>query len=200
MLGLITDRTWSNLMRLEELSSKQWGDMTASEQAEWMGDPFTAVGYGAVNLMPNGPHVSHGADLVYRNQYLRATANSADVGLYATVVIGDAQHFEDKSITLSVDEIQSDGGVPRVALYWHDENGDDYAGVALSKAGSVTATLSKNVSMRPQLAMCIWATTTTKMNIGDSTTYTGLMLELGTERHTYVPYTEIVATPATKGA
>lgn len=200
MLGLITDRTQEDVDRLKMLSAKRWDEMTPSEQMEWMGDPLSITGYGPVNLMANGPCESFGAELVFRNSHVRATAIDADRGLYAVVIIGDADAFEGKTITMSVDEIESDGGTPCVGLYWYDEGGADYAGIDLSEAGTATATLIENTGGRKHLAAYIWATTVTAMGVGDSTTYRGLMIEFGSTRHSYVPYTEIVATPVTKGA
>lgn len=200
MLGLITDRTQEDVDRLKMLSAKRWDEMAPSEQMEWMGDPLTITGYGPVNLMANGQCESFGAELVFRNSHVRATAIDADRGLYAVVIIGDADAFEGKTITMSVDEIESDGGTPCVGLYWYDEGGADYAGIDLSEAGTATATLIENTGGRKHLAAYIWATTVTAMGVGDSTTYRGLMIEFGSVRHEYVPYTEIVATPTTKGA
>lgn len=39
MLQLITNRTAQDVFRWQELKSKGWANMTASERAEWTGDP-----------------------------------------------------------------------------------------------------------------------------------------------------------------
>lgn len=200
MLGMITDRSQANVSRLKLLSSRQWDAMTPSEQTEWLGDPLTATAFGPVNLMPSGPYVSAGADMVCRNQYIEVTATAHAGGLHSVALIGAAADFEGKSMTLSVDSIESTKGEPRLRLCWYDTEGTDNIDVSLSEPGSVTFTVPENTNGRAYLAMCVHVSVGTAVDVGDTIRYTGVMLEMGSVRNEYVPYTEIVATPATKGA
>lgn len=203
MLGLITDRTQSNVDRLKSLCQKGWNNMSSSEQIEWMGDPLTATAYGPVNLAVNGPYTSHTASAVFRNQYVTITATSDQKTTYIVVVLGDAADFEGKTMTFSVGSIEaSGGGTPRLALYWHDSTGTDDMGIGLYAADSTrTFTVPENTNGRQYLAMRLYvASGTSVATLGDTVRYHQVMLEFGTTRHEYVPYTEIVATPTTKGA
>lgn len=103
----------------------------------------------------------------------------ADVA--GSIVIGSAADLSGATVTLSAEFISSGG---RLSLAW--SNGAD-AGCVLNATGSVTATITQ--STNTQLVL--------KVNAGY---YGKAMLELGRVRHSYVPYTEVIATEATKGA
>lgn len=200
MKGLITDRTQRNVYYRKELSNKGWSGMTTEERAAWLGNPFDATG---ANLFACGPAYSEVVNLKYRSETILATALEGGIYLYAISIIGDAADFANKELTLSVDEIIVSGnGTPQIALYWHDDNGYEYAGASLSIAGSVTfdtATMP-NTSNRKYLAAYVYVTTHGTVTSGAMATFRGVMLENGSARHEYVPYTEILATEATKGA
>lgn len=98
-----------------------------------------------------------------------------------TITIGSADDFSGLAVTLSA-EFVSNGG--ELSLGWSD--GTD-AGVVLNAAGSVTEAISGG------------AGTQLILHVGAGY-YGKVMLEVGRNRHEYVPYTEIVATEATKGA
>lgn len=200
MLGLITNRTQANVDRLNELNAKGWANMTPDEQAEWMGDPMAAPG--GVNLMPNGPYYSGSVNLSYRNEYITAVATQPGIYLYAVSIIGAAADFEGKTVTLSVGDITTvGGGVPQLALYWHDDAGFGSTGVSLSASGtSRTILLDNNQDNRAYLALYVYVTTEASVAAGAVTTYHHVMVEMGDTRHDYVPYTPILATPATLGA
>ncbi len=171
-MKLITDRKQSNVNRLGELTRKRWDAMTASEKAEWSGNPLTAAesGYnGAVNLIPPS-----GFNLTVRDGSIYTAATGR-------INIGSSEDFAGNAVTLSAEYV-SPGG--ELSLVW--SNGSP-AGVKLTAAGEVTGTLtaSANSVLRLQVSPGY---------------YGKVMLELGRVRHDYVPYTEIVPTEATKGA
>lgn len=200
MKGLITDRTQQNMQYHKELSNKGWANMTLEERTEWLGDPSLAIG---ANLIPYGPYYSSAVTLKYRSDEILATSTAAGTYLYATSIIGDADDYTNRVLTLSVDDIAATGGgSPMLAVYWHDANGFEYAGATLVSAGSVTFDTSAmpNANAREYLALYIYVTTHTSVTEGVSAHFTGVMLENGNTRHEYVPYTEILATRATKGA
>lgn len=200
MLGLITDRTERNVYRRNELSAKGWAGMTIPERAEWLGDPLATDG---ANLFPPGPHYSSVVGLKYRNREVVATALASGTYLYAVSIVGAAENYANKTFTLSVDSMQaSNGGTPQISAYWHDNNGFEYAGASLAASGSVTfSTLDfPNTAGREYLALYVYVTTHETVDIGAVARVGGVMLERGSTRHEYVPYTEIIATPATKGA
>lgn len=204
MWGLITDREQGNVDRLKELSKKGWTNMTAAERAEWSGNPLAASDwdYGsAVNLMATGPYYSWSVDLAYKSDSIVATATVDGVYLYAVSIIGNAADYAGKTLTLSVGDMYSyGGGVPQLALYWHDDGGYEYAGASLTAGGSLTFALTENAENRAFLAMYVYVTTDVPVVTGAAVKYTEVMLEEGTERHDYVPYVAILPTPATKGA
>lgn len=172
--------------------------MTAEELAEWLGDPMATPG---ANLFPPGPYYSSVVDLKYRTDSIEARASAGGTYLYAISIIGSALIYEGKTLTLSVDNIKViGGGKPQIALYWHDDNGYEYAGASLTEAGNVTFTTFPNTNKRLSLAAYIYVTTDTAVTAGALVRFSGVMLELGSERHEFVPYTEIIATDATKGA
>lgn len=200
MLGLITDRTQRNVLRRNELSAKGWKGMTVEERAEWLGDPLATVG---ANLLPPGPVYSSSIEVTYRNREIVATAKEAGTFLYAVSIIGEASNFASKAFTLSIGSIATpNGGTPQIAAYWHDEGGFEYAGGSLATAGSLVFTTVDfpNTANRAYLALYIYVTTAQEVSAGTTVHFGDVMLETGGVRHPYVPYTEVIATEATKGA
>jgi hypothetical protein len=200
MLGLITDRTERNVYRRNELSAKGWAGMTAAERKEWSGDPFETEG---ANLIPPGPYYSATVNVKHRNRNIIATATAEGTYLYAICIIGEAVNFVSKTLTLSVGSISvSNGGTPQIAAWWHDDNGLEYAGASMSVSGSMTFNTADfpNTAGRRYLALYIYVTTAEAVSPGAAATFKDVMLEIGDTPHEYVPYTEIVATAATKGA
>ena len=195
-MSLITDRTRENVLRRNTLASKGWSDMTNAERAEWLGDPMATEG---ANLFTQGPYYSSAVELKYRTDYIMATAISDGAYLYAISIIGEASKYEGKTFTLSVGSILG-SGTPMIALYWHDDNGYDFAGASINETGSVTFTLSENTNARGYLAAYVYVTTDISVTAGDAVKFYEVMLELGSVKHSYVPYTEVVTTDATKGA
>lgn len=200
MKGLITDRTQRNVHYRKELASKGWAHMTTAERAQWLGDPMAAEG---ANLLPCGPYYSSAVELKYRSETILATATAGGIYLYAIAIIGEASLFANQTFTFSVDAITATGGAtPQISLWWHDDAGYEYAGADLSVAGSVTfdTSIYPNTNNRQYLAAYIYVTTHGTVTSGATATFGGVMLERGSTRHAYVPYTEILATEATKGA
>ena len=200
MLGLITDRSQQNVYYRNALSQKGWSGMTNTERAEWLGDPLLATG---ANLFPYGPYYSAAVGLKYRNEEIVATAIWEGVYLYAVSIIGEASDYENKVFTLSADSIVASGtGTPQLALYWHDDYGFEYAGGTLLTEGSITVNTSDwpNTNNRTYLAVYVYVTTYGTVTAGETARFGHVMLENGDTRHNYVPYTEILATRATKGA
>lgn len=200
MKGLITDRTQRNVYYRKELSNKGFAGMTTDERAIWLGNPLNAIG---VNLFAYGPYYSSAVELKYQSEDIIATATADGIYLYAISIIGEAVNFENKVFTLSTTSITASGsGSPQLALYWHDDNGYEYAGADLLTAGSVTfdTTLFPNTNNRQYLAAYVYVTTHETVVSGETARFQGVMLENGSTRHEYVPYTEILATEATKGA
>lgn len=200
MKGLITDRAQRNVYYRKELSNKGIGGMTREEKAAWFGNPFDATG---VNLFACGPAYSEVVSLKYRSEEIVATAKTDGIYLFSVSIIGEASNFANKVFTLSADAIiASDGGSPKIALYWHDDNGFDEVGAELSGAGSVTfdTSINPNTNNRQYLAAYVYVTTENTVGTGETALFMGVMLESGSTRHEYVPYTEILATGATKGA
>ena len=200
MKGLITDRTQRNVYYRKELSRKGFSGMTQEEKIAWLGNPLDAQG---ANLFAYGPYYSSVVELKYRSEEIVATATGDGVYLYAISIIGEAVNYANKVLTLSVEDIISSGnGTPQIALYWHDDNGYNYAGADLLVAGSVTfdTSVMPNTNNRKYLAAYIYVTTHASVTSGATARFKGVMLENGSTRHQYVPYTEIIATEATKGA
>lgn len=196
MLGLITDRTQANVERRNLLSSKGWAKMTEAERAEWLGDPFSTG-----NLFSTGTYIPAGANLEYQNKAVVATAYWDGVYLYAASIVGAAANYEGKTFTLSVDAVYATGGgTPTILGYWYDENGSEYAGGSLNGVGSVTFTTTANTAGRAYFALFIYVTTGESVTAGAVTKYVGVMLNEGSTRKNYVPYTAILPTLATKGA
>lgn len=197
---MIVDRTLYNVRRREALSAKGWSGMTPEERKEWNGNPFDFAGS---NLMACGPSYSSSVELKYYRDEIIAKTSSAGTYLYAISIIGDASLYEGKTFTLSVDGITAPSNVsPQIALYWHDDYGFEYAGASLSDARSVVVNTAEfpNTNGRKSLALYVYVTTYAEAVVGDEVHYRGIMFELGSVRHTYVPFTEVVATNTTKGA
>ena len=200
MLGLITDRSERNVYYRNSLSNKGWSGMTSVEKAEWLGNPLNEVG---VNLFACGPYYSSAVNVKYRNKEILATALYGGIYLYAISIIGNAADYENKVFTLSADAIESSTtGTPQLAVYWHDDNGYEYAGASLMSAGSVTFDTTEwpNTNNREYLAVYVYVTTYETVQTGATARFGRVMLENGAEKHDYVPYTEILPTLATKGA
>ena len=197
MFGLITDRDQSNVDRRNALAKKGWNNMTAEEKAEWTGDPLLTPG---ANLIPKGENYAAGVNITYRDDSIFATSVWDGSYIYAILVIGPAADYENKTMTFSLDAFTSSKGKPQAALYWHDANGYEFAGAALTDAGSVTFTATDNAAGREDLALYLYATTDAEIKAGDFIRYDRLMLEIGSVRHEYMPYYAVLPTPATKGA
>lgn len=200
MLGLITDRTERNVYRRNELSAKGWAGMTVVERAEWLGDPLATEG---ANLLPPGPYYSSVVEAKHRGREIVATATEGGIYLYTVCIVGEAPNFASKTLSLSVGSITAPAGsTPQIAAYWHDEGGFEYAGASMSVAGSMAfdTTLFPNTAERRYLALYIYVTTAQEVSAGTVVRFKDVMLEVGDTPHEYVPYTEVVATEATKGA
>ena len=200
MLGLVTDRTQQNVYYRNSLAKKGWAGMTAEERALWLGKPIDSAG---ANLFAYGPYYSSTVELKYRSEEILATTMVGGTYLYAISIIGDAADFANKTFTLSADSIESSStGTPQIAMYWHDDNGYDYAGASLSTAGSVTFNTTEwpNTNARQYLAAYVYVTTHENIVAGDYARFGHVMLELGSEQHSSVPYTEILPNMVTKGA
>lgn len=201
LLGLVTNRSQKDVDRRNELAKKGWNNMTDLERAEWTGDIMSPYA-GTVNLLPNNNFYSDLVRLKFKNKEITATAAVSGRYLYAVVIIGAGDLFEQKTMTLSVDSIAvNGGGSPLVALYWHDENGyDAVPGASLDTPGTVTFDTRYNDGARDYLAMYIYAATDAVTQIGDSISYGGIMLEMGNRRHPYIPYEVALPTSARRGA
>ena len=200
MLGLITDRTQRNVYRRKELLNKGWAGMTTEERTEWEGNPLVATG---ANLFSTTQAIPDGAELKYWNQEMVATAIVEGVYLYGISIIGKAADFENKTLTLSASSITSStGGTPKIEIFWYDSVGIEWAGGTLLSAGSVTFDTAQtpNISGREYLAAYVYVTTDENVKVGDTATFGKVMLEYGSVKHEYTPYTEIFPTMATKGA
>lgn len=200
MLGLITDRTQRNVYRRKELLNKGWAGMTTEERAEWEGNPMVATG---ANLFSTTQAIPDGAKLKYWNQEMIATAIVEGTYLYAISIIGKASDFKNKILTLSASSITSStGGTPKIEMFWYDSVGIEWAGGTLLSAGSVTFNTSQhpNTRGREYLAAYVYVTSNNSVKVGDTATFGKVMLEYGSVKHEYIPYTEILATDATKGA
>lgn len=173
--------------------------MTDDEKAEWLGEPKSAVG---ANLLTRSVHTVNTVNLDCRLDHIVATATLGGIFQYGIIILGPAYDFEGKTVTLSVDSVAvSNGGYARIGLFWRGPNGVyTSAGVQINAAGSVTGTLTENTQNLLYLAAFVYVSTGVSAEIGTTVRYNGVMLEYGNVRHPFVPYTEIVATPATKGA
>lgn len=199
-MKLITDRTQQNVMRRDALSQKGWQRMTAAERIEWSGDPLSIP---QANLIPYGPYYSSVVELSYRNEEIAAKSTTSGIYLYAVSIVGKASLYENKTFTLSIDSIVTSADcLPQIAAYWHDGNGFEFAGGALYSAGSVTFNTADfpNIGGRENLALYIYVTTSTPVASGVEVSFGGVMLNVGSARKPYTPFSEIAETDATKGA
>jgi hypothetical protein len=174
--------------------------MTTEERIEWRGNPLDAVG---ANLFACGPYYASVVELKYRNEEIVATATAAGTYLYAISIIGKASDYENKVFTLSTDSMAASAtGTPQLAVYWHDDNGYEYAGASLLSAGSVTFNTAEwqNTNKRGYLAVYVYVTTYGAVAAGETARFGHVMLEIGDVKHEYVPYTDVLPTLATKGA
>ena len=196
MPGLITDRTQRNVYRRKELAAKGWANMTSEERMEWSGDPFSTPG---ANLFATGTYYPSGVELEYKGDEIIATAVWSGVYLFAISIIGRASNFANRILTLSAEGFVAPA---KIEIFWHDDNGYDYAGGTLLNPGSATFNTGwfPNVNNREYLAAYMYMNTDTSVEAGKVITYKKVMLEVGEEKHEYAPYYEILPTMATKGA
>lgn len=144
MQGLVTDRTQANVLRRSELAAKGWANMTADEQAEWLGSPLFGDG---VNQLPYGPYYSSAVELKHTNDAINAETTAAGSYLYAVLIVGRAADFVNQTMTLSADYIgTSDGGNPQIAMYWHDGNGYDVVTTTVYVPSVASSTTSFTLS------------------------------------------------------
>lgn len=199
MVGLVTDRTQSNVHYRKMLSDKGWSNMTETEKAEWLGDPLVTVG---ANLFASSPNYSETVDLKYRSEEIVATALTGGTYLFGVSIIGNASDFEDTVLTLSCDDMTSTVGGHELSVWWHDETGYNFAGASLSVAGSVTFDTSewKNTSNRKYLAVYVYVGRDIPVEPGETAKFSHVMLTKGSTKYEYKPYVEIIPTLATKGA
>jgi hypothetical protein len=93
------------------------------------------------------------------------------------------------------------GGTPMLSLCWYSSDGNyEWAGAEILEPGSVTGTLRENTQNLPYLALFVYVFTENYVDPGATVMYGSVMLELGSVAHTYVPYTAVIPTAATKGA
>lgn len=199
-MQLVTDRTQQNVARRNELARKGWANMTEAERREWTGSPLTAVG---VNLIPPGPYTSDGLDVTLSGDDIVVKAKYEGIYLFASVILGKAADFQNKTFTLSVEGMEYATGSPKVEVYWHDVAGQNFAGGGLYAAGSSVSfdtTLWPNYANREYFALYIYGTTEPALSTGAEVRFSKIMLENGSTKHEYVPYAEVVPTNATKGA
>ena len=198
MQGLVIDRAQENVLRRNELAVKGWDNMTADEQAEWLGSPLLGDG---VNLLPYGPYYSTTVELKHTNDAVNAVALAGGTYRYAAVIIGPAAEFENKTMTLSADYIgATGGGTPRLSMFWHDADGYTSVGAVLSEAGSITFNTGANTNGREYLAMYIYVSATQAVEAGASARFRGVILSFGDIRREFIPYTEVLSNDTTKGA
>lgn len=202
MIHLITDRTAMNVARRNLLAAKAAVDMTEAEYAEWTGNPLLSDRFEhseIVNLLGDGPFYG-GVTVTSGDGTIRVTAPYDGVYLYTVAVVGAAEYFENKSLTLSVGSVSAEGGTPLILPYWHDGNGYEPISGALSGAGSVTFNTGENTGGRENLALYIYVTQDISVTSGVYVEYRDVMLEFGETKHDFVPYTPIIPTNVTKGA
>lgn len=194
---LITDRDQVHVDRLNTLSRKGWANMTDAEKAEWSGDPFLFAG---ANHLPYGPNYPAGVELSYADGDIVATAVWDGAYVYAVSIIGPAADYAGKTFTLSAEYMRTIGGAtPQLILFWHDDNGYEYAGGPLNEAGSTTFTLAENTGNRDYLAMYVYVATDVPITAGAVVRYGKVMLAASDTQQPYAPYWEVVLTDATKG-
>lgn len=173
--------------------------MTDDEKAEWIGDPKTVVG---ANILSRNTFREQTVTMDYRLSNITCTALIGGRYQYGGVYLGPASDFEGKTITVSFESTAGTTNTsPRVGLYWHDDGGYyEFAGLELWSPGSVTVALNPNTQNRRYLAAYVYVSTATAVDAGAQVRYNGLMITIGDKKYPFVPYMDIVATPATKGA
>lgn len=197
---MVTNRTLQDVYYRKALSAKGWNGMTVAERAEWLGDPLATVG---ANLFSCGPYYSSAVEVKYRRNEIFAKTNTAGTYLYAISIIGEAVNYANKVFTLSAESVvSSTTGTPQLAVYWHDDNGYEYAGATLLSAGSVTFDTTEwpNANGRKYLAVYVYVTTHENVSAGASATFGKVMLVNDRVKHAYKPFYEILPTRATRGA
>lgn len=202
MPTFIKNRTQANVSRRNELSAKGWSGMTEEERKEWLGDPLV---YEGSNLLPRDQQSSDHITLEFRDDVWIATTSWTGTYLYIPLIVGNASDYENKTLTLSVEEMTSTGGGnPRLAVWWYDENGDgDFLwGLDLTAAGTATfdTSLVPNVNNRAYLALYMYVTDDQSVEMLTEAHFKHIMLEISEVAHEYKPYTEIVPTNCTMGA
>lgn len=209
---LIFDRTQADVGRRNELFTKGWDNLTDEEKAEWLGDPYSVTD-GSANLIPyNADFYGLGnTEVSFSGDDIRVTAAVESAPIYGFLIVGAAEKFAGKTVTLYLDGFTgtSANKNPRIQLYWYTPSTTGGTGsLKLAASGAyatagktVTYTLNGNDNSHTYFALRIYAAYSAKPALGDSVTYHGLMLTMG--EHTelsYVPYRETVPTPATRGA
>ena len=197
---MVTNRTLQDVYYRKALSTKGWNGMTTAERAEWLGDPLATVG---ANLFSCGPAYSYAVEVKYRREEIFAKTNADGTYLYAISIIGEAINYTNKVFTLSAESmVSSTTGTPQLAVYWHDDNGYEYAGATLLSAGSVTFDTTEwpNTNGRKYLAVYVYVTTHELVSAGATATFGKVMLVNDRVKHPYQPYYEILPTRATRGA
>lgn len=197
---MVTNRSLQDVYYRKALSAKGWNGMTVAERAEWLGDPLATAG---ANLFSCGPYYSSAVELKYRREEIFAKTNAAGTYLYAISIIGDAANYANKVFTLSAESmVSSTTGTPQLAVYWHDDNGYEYAGASLVSAGSVTFNTTEwpNTNGRKYLAVYVYVTTHELVPSGATATFGKVMLVNDSIKHPYQQYYEILPTRATRGA
>lgn len=173
--------------------------MTNDEKSEWLGDPIATPGanlFGRNKINRGNTRLSFGLNSV------TATALSDGQYRYDGIILGPASDFEGKTVTLSIESIAATQDThPRISLYWYSPSGSyETAGGLLDRPGSTTITLVENAQNRIYLIAFVYVSTSTAVVAGATVRYNGVMLTVGDEKYPFAPYTELVATPATKGA
>lgn len=200
---MITDRTQKNVDRLKFLRAKGVFNMTDAELAEYTGDPLLSDRFEhdeVVNLLGDMDFYSDAVFGLKLDGTIIATTTAEGIYLYTVAIVGAAEFFENKTLTLSVAEVSGSGALARILPYWHDGNGFEPAGVGLDGAGSVTFFTGENTGGREYLALYIYTAAEEPAAVGSYVEYRNVMLEYGSTVHEYVPYTPIIHTPSTKGA
>lgn len=197
MLGLITNRTQSNVNRRNELSAKGWNNMTTDERTEWSGNPLEHT---EVNLLPYGPNYSGSVNLTYTSDAITATTTGEGTYLYSISIIGDAVDYENKTFTLSVANMEAtNGATPKLTLYWYNSENDTAYIDEMIALGSKEIALGSSGG-KQKLALYVYATTGVSVGVGTTARFEKVMFENGNTAHEYRPYAEIVPTNCTKGA
>lgn len=201
---MITDRTNANVTRIKNLSAKGWANMNTSERAEWTGDPLTIQDCGydePVNLFnPASTGIGTYATAMATGRSVVITATKASNPNYCTFNIGAGAEFVGKTLTLSVENMSTTGKATlRAGLVWLSGSGSSPVSPYLTSPGSRTYTITEVKSGYPYLGIILNVSFGATVSVGDTATYTGVMVEYGSVAHEYVPYTPIVPTMAIKG-